>query len=47
MQLENGIKRRERRQILSEFVRVTEVHRKHALRVLNQAPAEQSPRARE
>jgi hypothetical protein len=39
-------KRRERRQILSEFVRVTGYHRKHTLCVLNQPPTEQSPRAR-
>ena len=39
-------RRRERQQILSEFVRVTGYHRKHALRVLNQAPAPQSPRPR-
>src|SRR5208282_4000247 len=38
--------RRERRQILSEFVRVTEYHRKHALRVLNQPPTAHSPRPR-
>src|SRR6266849_4549115 len=37
---------RERRQILSEFVRVTGYHRKHALRVLNQPPAVQSRRTR-
>ena len=40
--------RRERRQILSEFVRISGYHRKHALRVLNQsssAPAK--PRQRE
>ena len=30
--------RRERRQILAEFVRVTGYHRKHALRVLNHPP---------
>jgi Integrase core domain len=40
-------KGRERRQILNEFVRVTSYHRKHALRVLNQQPAPQRPRARE
>jgi hypothetical protein len=39
-------KRRERRQILSEFVRVTGYHRKHALRALNQPPAPQSRRLR-
>ena len=40
--------RGERRQILSEFARVTGYHRKHALRVLNQPPASPSrcPRAR-
>jgi hypothetical protein len=37
-------RRPERRQILSEFVRVTGYHRKHALRVLNQPSAPQSPR---
>jgi hypothetical protein len=37
---------RERQQILSEFVRVTGYHRKHALRVLNQPAAPPSPRAR-
>ena len=35
--------RGERRQILSEFARVTGYHRKHALRVLNQPPASPSP----
>jgi len=39
-------RREEREQILSEFVRVTGYHRKHALRVLNQAPAPQSQRPR-
>ena len=39
-------RRRERRQIVSEFVQVTGYHRKHALRVLNQPPAPQSPRPR-
>jgi hypothetical protein len=39
--------RRERRQILSEFVRVTGYHRKHALRVLNHPPTSRSPRRRE
>jgi hypothetical protein len=39
-------RRRERRQILSEFVRVTGYHRKHALRVLNRPPVVQSPRTR-
>jgi len=39
-------RRRERWQILSEFVRVTGYHRKHALRVLNQPSAPQSPRPR-
>src|SRR6266481_1837601 len=39
-------RRRERQQILSEFVRVTGYHRKHALRVLNQPPAPQSRRPR-
>jgi hypothetical protein len=39
-------RRRARRQILSEFVRVTGYHRKHALRVLNQPSAPQSPRPR-
>jgi hypothetical protein len=39
-------RRGERQQILSEFVRVTGYHRKHALRVLNQASAPQSPRPR-
>src|ERR1700722_7558751 len=38
--------RREGQQILSEFVRVTGYHRKHALRVLNQAPSPPSPRPR-
>jgi len=37
---------RERQQILSEFVRVTGYHRKHALRVLNQPAAPPSPPAR-
>src|SRR5215467_1567295 len=35
--------RGERRQILSEFARVTGYHRKHALRELNQPPASPSP----
>jgi hypothetical protein len=39
-------RQRERRQILSELVRVTGYHRKHALRVLKQSPAAQSSRAR-
>jgi hypothetical protein len=39
-------RRGERREILSELVRVTGYHRKHALRVLNQAPPPQSPRPR-
>jgi hypothetical protein len=39
-------KRLERRQILAEFVRVTGYHRKHALRMLDQPPAQQSPRPR-
>ena len=39
--------RPERRQILSEFVRVTGYHRKHALRVLNHSPTSPSPRRRE
>src|SRR6516165_5765754 len=38
--------RRERRQILSEFTRVTGYHRKHALRVLNRPPASPGPRPR-
>jgi hypothetical protein len=36
--------RRERRQILAEFVRVTGYHRKHALRVLNHSSAPTKPR---
>ena len=39
--------RRERRQILAEFVRVTGYHRKHALRVLNHPPTPPTPRRRE
>jgi hypothetical protein len=39
--------RPERRQILSEFVRVTGYHRKHALRVLNHSPTSPGPRRRE
>src|ERR1035437_7030450 len=39
-------RRWERRQILSELVRVTGYHRKHALRGLNQPRAPQSPRPR-
>ena len=39
--------RRERRQILAEFVRVTGYHRKHALRVLNRSSAPAKPRQRE
>jgi hypothetical protein len=39
--------RRERRQILAEFVRVTGYHRKHALRVVNHAPTASSARQRE
>jgi hypothetical protein len=39
--------RRERRQILAEFVRVTGYHRKHALRVLNHPPTSPTPRRRE
>jgi len=38
--------RRERRRILSEFVRVTGYHRKHALRVLNHPPTASGPRLR-
>jgi len=38
---------RERRRILSEFVRVTGYHRKHALRVLNRSGVQQTPRVRE
>jgi hypothetical protein len=38
--------RRERRQILAEFVRVTGYHRKHALRVLNHPSIPSSPRSR-
>ena len=41
------IQRRERRQILAEFVRVTGYHRKHALRVLNHSPTPAEPRKRE
>ena len=37
-------RRRARRQILSEFVRVTGYHRKHALRVLNQLSAPHNAR---
>ena len=36
----------ERRQILSEFTRVTGCHHKHALRVVNQPPASPGPRPR-
>ncbi len=36
----------ERRRVLTEFVRVTGYHRKHALRVLNQRPVGPGPRAR-
>ena len=39
--------RRERRQILAEFVRVTGYHRKHALRVLSRSSAPPEPRQRE
>jgi hypothetical protein len=39
--------RRERRQILAEFVRVTGYHRKHALRVLNHPPTSPTPRGRD
>ncbi len=39
--------RRERRQIVAEFVRVTGYHRKHALRVLNHSSAPPKPRQRE
>ena len=39
--------RRERRQILAEFVRVTGYHRKHALRVLSRSSAPPKPRQRE
>ena len=39
--------RRERRQILAEFVRVTGYHRKHALRVLNHPSSSPTPRRRE
>jgi hypothetical protein len=39
--------RRERGQILAEFVRVTGYHRKHALRVLNCSSAPPEPRQRE
>src|SRR5579875_2707950 len=39
--------RRERGQILSEFVRVTGYHRKHALRELNRSSAPVKPRQRE
>jgi len=39
--------RRERRQILAEFVRITGYHRKHALRVLNRSSAPAKPRQRE
>jgi hypothetical protein len=39
--------RRERRRILSEFVRVTGYHRKHALRVLNRSPTGRCGRARQ
>jgi hypothetical protein len=38
--------RRERRQILSEFIRVTGYHRKHALRVLNRPATLLGPRTR-
>ena len=40
-------KRRERRQILAEFVRVTGYHRKHAQRVANHSPTAFSGRQRE
>ena len=43
---QGAITRLERRQILSEFVRVTGYHRKHALRALNQPLAVQSHRTR-
>jgi hypothetical protein len=39
-------KQRERQEILNEFIRVTGYHRKHALRVLNQAPAPTGRRSR-
>lgn len=39
--------RRERRQILAEFVRVTGYHRKHALRVVNHSPTASTARQRE
>ena len=39
--------RRDRRQILAEFVRVTGYHRKHALRVLNHASTSAIRRQRE
>src|ERR1700730_13560883 len=39
--------RRERRQILAEFVRVTGYHRKHALRVLNHSSTSAIPQPRE
>jgi hypothetical protein len=39
--------RRDRRQILAEFVRVTGYYRKHALRVLNHAATSAIPRPRE
>jgi hypothetical protein len=39
--------RRERRQILVEFVRVTGYHREHALRVLNHSSRSAKPRRRE
>jgi Integrase core domain len=39
--------RRERRRILSEFVRVTGYHRKHALRVLNRSAADRCDRVRQ
>jgi hypothetical protein len=44
---QGAARRPERRQILSEFARVTGYHRKHALRVLNHSPTSPSPRRRE
>jgi hypothetical protein len=44
---QSATERRERRQILSEFVRVTGYHRKHALRVLNRSASAPNPRQRE
>ena len=46
-QYQGSSDRRERRQILAEFVRVTGYHRKHALRVLNHSSAPAKPRQRE